>query len=468
MKYNKLSKSDINDLATLVGKHNLFTENIDIEGYSYDESPLAERYYPKVVVKPNDSVTIARVLSFANEKKIPVIPRGAGTGVSGGAIPIHNGIVLSLEKMTRILEIDDKNFVAVVEAGLTLANLRTELEKYNLVYPLYPGELNATIGGNVATNAGGMNAVKYGVTRHHILGLEIVLPNGGIIQSGGKYVKNTTAYDLTQLVIGSEGTLAVVTKIILKLSSHKQTREVLLLPFTGLHNAIDAVPEILKLPITPVGLEFMEKDIINIVENYMGWEMPHHEYPAFLMIIMEAETPEVIMDYFQQVNAICREFGAIEGLIPDSERAKRRLLQMREKFYPSIKNYAKMELIDAVVPRSEIARYMNKVKELSRLYNIPIIGYGHAGDGNVHLHILCLGVTEIEWQNKLPELIKKIYQIAISFGGAISGEHGIGCTKKKYLPMQFNEDYIRTLKAIKKALDPNNILNPGKIIDLYD
>jgi glycolate oxidase len=466
MEYNRLTKSDINELSKLVGKDHIFTEKMDIEGYSYDEAPVADRYYPQVVIKPTETITISKVMSFANQKIIPVTPRGAGTGISGGAIPIHGGIVLSLEKMNRIVEIDDKNFVAVVEPGVTLAELRAELEKYNLVYPLYPGELSATIGGNVATNAGGMNAVKYGVTRHHIMGIEMVLPDGSIITSGGKFVKNTTAYDLTQLIIGSEGTLAVVTKIILKLSVPKQNREVLLVPFNGLHNAIDAVPEILRLSVTPVGLEFMEKDIIDIVENYTGWAMPHHEYPAFLMIFMEAETPEFIMDYFHQVNGICQKHGAVEGLIPGGERAKRRLVQMREKFYPAIKACAKMELIDTVVPRSEIARFMNKVRKLSEQYNIPIIGYGHAGDGNVHIHILCRGMKEEDWCNRLPGLMKEIYKTAISFGGAISGEHGIGYAKKEYLTLQFSKEYLRTLKAIKMAFDPNNILNPGKIFDL--
>ncbi len=466
MKFNKITQQDIDHFRQLIGEDKVFTHKNDIEGYSYDEAPVAERYYPQVVVKPKNASEVAAILSYADKNTIPVVPRGAGTGISGGAIPIYGGIVLSLEKMNRIIEIDEKNFVAVVEPGVTLADLRTELEKHNLVYPLYPGELNATLGGNVATNAGGMNAVKYGVTRHHVMGLEMVLANGSIIRCGGKFVKNTTAYDLTQLMIGAEGTLAVITEITLKLSSPKPNREILLLPFNGLHNAIDAVPEILKLNLIPVGLEFLEKDIIDIVENFTGKEMPHHEFSAFLLIIMEGESSEVTMDYFRQVNEISRKFGGTEGLIPGSERAKRHLLQMREKFYSAVKAYAKMEVIDAVVPRSEIARFMNRVKDLSGQYKIPVIGYGHAGDGNVHIHILCSGMTEDEWHRKLPDFMKDILKTAVSYGGAISGEHGIGYIKKAYLPIQFNSDYLNTLKAIKKALDPHNILNPGKIFDI--
>jgi glycolate oxidase len=464
--YNKLSLTDIEELAKLVGEQKLFTEFVDIEGYSYDESPLLERFMPQVVVKPTDTALIARILAFANERKIPVTPRGAGTGISGGSTPIYGGIVLSLEKMNHILEIDSDNFAAIVEPGVTLAQLRSELEKYNLYYPLYPGELNATIGGNVATNAGGMNAVKYGVTRHHIMGLEAVLPNGNIINSGGKFVKCATAYDLTQLIIGLEGTLAVVTKIVLKLTTQKTNREVLLIPFTNLQDAIDAVPDILRLPMTPVGLEFMEKNIIDIVEKYTGWEMPGHEYEAFLMLIIEGETPETVLEYFHQVNEICRRHGAIEGMIPGSERAKQQLLQTREKLFPAIKAYSKIELVDTVVPRSQIARFMSQVRRLSAQYNIPIIAFGHAGDGNVHLHLLCRNMAEQEWRSKLPGLMEDIYKAAVSYGGAISGEHGIGFAKKEYLPLQISQAQLNVLKSIKLAFDPNNILNPGKIFDL--
>ena len=464
--YNKLSLMDVQELTKLVGEQNLFTEFVDVEGYSYDESPLLERFMPQVVVKPSDTKLISRVLAFANARRVPVTPRGSGTGICGGSIPIYGGVVLSLEKMNHILEIDSDNFTAIVEPGVTVAQLRSELEKYNLYYPLYPGELNATIGGNVATNAGGMNAVKYGVTRHHIMGIEAVLPDGSIINSGGKYVKCATAYDLTQLIIGSEGTLAIVTKIILKLITQKTNREVLLIPFTGLQEAIDAVPEILRLPVIPVGLEFIEKSIVDIVEKYTGWEMPGHDHEAFLLFIIEGETPEAVLDYFQQVNEICSRHGAIDGMMPSSERAKRQLLQMREKFFPAIKAYSKIELVDTVVPRNQIARFMSRVRELSNQHNIPIIGFGHAGDGNVHLHILCGDMDEQEWRSKLHELMEDIYKAAVSHGGAISGEHGIGFAKKAYLPFQLSEAHLDVLKSVKLAFDPNNILNPGKIFDL--
>jgi len=463
--YNKPDSTIINELKKIVGSRYVLSDECDIQGYSSDETPFQKPYYPEVVIKPGDTNTISRVLKLANNNKIPVVPRGSGTGLSGGAIPVYGGIVLSLERMNRILEIDENNMTAEVECGVKLTDLCTEVEKRGLYYPLHPGEISATLGGNVATNAGGMNAVKYGVTRQHVIGIEAVLASGKIIKCGGKFVKVATGYDLTQLLIGSEGTLGVITKIILKLSAKLPAREILYAPFNDLQSAIDAVPEILKLKKYPTGLEFIEKDIIDIVEKYTGKKIPYHEYAAFLMIIMEGETQEEVLAYFASVEEILLKHGAVAALVPNSEGAKRRLFDFREKFYPAIKNYAPMELIDIVVPRSMIARFVDRVKEISGKYGIPVIAYGHAGDGNVHLHPIMKGISESEWHTKLPLLLKEIYLVGVSLGGAISGEHGIGLVKKDYLPLQFDRSQIDLLRRVKKAFDPNRILNPGKIFD---
>jgi len=465
-KYARITHQTIEELATIVGSDNISTEKHEIEGYSCDEMPLAKPFAPQVVVKPTDSHSIARLLDFANKKRIPVTPRGAGTGLSGGCIPVYGGILLSLERMNRILEVDRENFVAVVEAGVTLSDLYNEVEQRELYYPLYLGEMAATIGGNVATNAGGMNAIKYGVTRHNILGLEAVLPNGEIIKTGGKFVKCSTGYDLTQLIAGSEGTLAVVTKVILKLTAKPAKREVLFAPFTDLQNAIDAVPDILRLKVTPIGIEFMERGIIDIVEKYLDREIPYHQYEAFLMIIMEGESENEIYDYFSKVEEICKQRGAIDAMVPGSKRAKRRLLEAREKFYHAIRKFAPMEIIDVVVPRSNIARFVRRVREISEGYQMPVIVYGHAGDGNVHLHPICLNMNREEWSRKLPHMMSDIYSAGVSLGGAISGEHGIGLSKKAYLRMEMDNAVLNIMKSIKRAFDPNNILNPGKIFDL--
>ncbi len=465
-KYSEVTESIIKELTAIVGKDNVSTKEHEIEGFSSDEMPLAKPYAPQVIVKPTDSQSIAKLMAFASKKKIPVTPRGAGTGISGGCVPIYGGILLSLERMNRILKIDGDNFVAIVEPGVTLTDLFSEVEQQGLYYPIYPGEMTATIGGNVATNAGGMNGVKYGVTRHHILGLEAVLPNGEIIKTGGEFVKCSTGYDLTQLNIGSEGTLAVVTKVILKLTTKPAKREVLFAPFMDLQNAIDAVPEILRLKMTPTGIEFMERSIIEIAEKYLDREIPYHQYEAFLMLIMEGESENEIYEYFSKVEEICKQHRAIEVMIPGSERAKRRLLDAREKFYHAIKKFAPMEIIDVVVPRSEIAKFVKKVKEIAEEHEIPVIAYGHAGDGNVHLQPICVNMDKEEWEEKLPHLMSDIYRAGVSFAGAISGEHGIGFDKKAYLSIGMDNSVIDIMKGIKRAFDPNNILNPGKIFDL--
>lgn len=465
-KYGQVNRRVIEELTAIVGSSNIITDADNMADYSRDESPHAESRFPEVVVKPEDTESVAKILTLASKNKIPVTPRGAGTGLSGGCIPIYGGILLSLEKMNRIIEIDGENFTAVAEPGVSLADLCGEVENRGLYYPLYPGEMTATIGGNVATNAGGMNAVKYGVTRNNVLGLEAVLPSGEIIKTGGEYVKSSTGYDLTQLIAGSEGTLGIITRVILKLTTRPAKREVLFAPFGSLQDAIDTVPEILRLKMVPTGLEFMERRIIEIVEDYLEKEIPYPRFDAFLMLIMDGDSEDEIHDYFAEVEEICRRHGAEEALAPGSERAKRRLLDAREKFYHAIKRYAPMDLIDAVVPRREIPAFVRQVKEISAKHGVPVIVYGHAGDGNVHLHPLCVDMSREEWDKKLPLVLEDIYTAGVSLGGAISGEHGIGIDKKPYLPIQVDRPLLELMKKIKQAFDPDNILNPGKIFDV--
>jgi glycolate oxidase len=463
--YGIITPEFIKNLSAAAGPENVYTDPDITASFAVDEMPLARPYAPQVVVKPVNKHQIADILKLANRYIIPVTPRGAGTGLSGGCVPVRGGIVLSLEKMNHIIEVDPDNFTAVVEPGVTLSQLSSQIEPEGRFYPLHPGEMNATIGGNIATNAGGLNAVKYGVTRHNILGLEAVTPQGTHFSSGGKYVKSSTGYDLTQLIAGSEGTLAIITEATLKLTNRPAVRELLFAPFPNLQNAIDAVPDILGLKLTPVGIEFMEKSIIEIVENYTGKELPYHQYEAFLMIIMEGDSPNEIFDYFSLVEDICRRHGAVEALVPGSERAKRRLLEARETFYPALKSYAPMELVDVVVPRSQIARFVGKTKEIAAGYGFPIIVYGHAGDGNVHIHPVCRDMDVNEWLKKLPHFLEDIYLTGITFGGTISGEHGIGLDKKPYINLRFDREQLDIMKSIKRAFDPNNILNPGKIFD---
>ncbi len=462
-RYGKVTDGLIASLAEIVGDKNVLTGD-ERENYSRDETAKLKPVLPEVVIKPEDTGSVAKILKLASEKNIPVTPRGAGTGLSGGAVPIYGGIVLSLERMNRILEIDKDNFVATVEPGVILSDFYQVVEEQGLYYPLYPGERSATIGGNVATNAGGMKAVKYGVTRHFVLGLEAVLPTGEIIQTGGKFVKCSTGYDLTQLITGSEGTLAVITKVMLRLIPPPGRREVLFVPFHSLHDAIKSVPDILKERILPVGIEFMEKDIINMVEQHTGKEIPLHDYEAFLMIIVEADSEDEIHRITSRIGEVCLNHGAVDVFIPGSERAKRNLLEFRERFYSVITHFGILDIIDVVVPRSRIAEFVEKVKGMANEYGIPLIAYGHAGDGNVHLHPMSQGTDKSEEKKK--ELLTKIYKVGVSLGGTISGEHGLGFAKKGYLHMAADKSKMDLMKRIKRAFDPNNIMNPGKVFDL--
>ena len=463
--YSEVTDEIIERLRGIVGPKNVLVAEEERERYSCDEMPVSKPHFPDVVVKPEDAAAVSKVLRLANEKRIAVTPRGGGTGVCGGCIPVYGGILLSLERMNRILEIDEENFVAVVEPGVVLADLYRAVEERGLYYPLYPGETSAFIGGNVATNAGGMRAVKYGVTRHFVLGLEAVLATGEIVETGGKFVKCSTGYDLTQLIIGSEGTLAVVTKIILKLTTRPERREVLFIPFNRLQDAINAVPDILRHKITPVGIEFMERDIIQIVEQSLDREIPFHDYEAFLMIIIDGESEGEILEAARRIEEVCLGNGAVDVFVPGSERAKRELLEARERFYPAVKQTGLMETADVVVPRSKIPEFITRVKEIAVKHQMPILGFGHAGDGNVHLMLLGKDMAQDAWRGKLPQVFADIYQVGASLGGVISGEHGIGFDKKSYLTMTMDRELIQLMRRIKRAFDPNNILNPGKIFD---
>ncbi len=459
-KYQKVTPELIRRLRFIVGDKGVIADE-GLENYARDEAPHTHSVLPEAVVFPHSTQEIADILRLANTELIPVTPRGAGTGLSGGSVPVHGGIVLSLDKLNKMGEIDEANFCASAQAGVILSNFCAETEKHNLFYPLYPGEMSATIGGNIATNAGGMRAVKYGVTRDFVLGLEAVLPTGEIITTGGKYVKSSTGYDLTQLLTGSEGTLAVISQVTLRLITPPSIREILLIPFNSLSEAIRCVPVILKERVLPVSIEFMESDILQLVKDYSGKEFPIPGYPAYLMLMIEADNYDDFGKISEHISEICLKNGAVDTYVPGSASAKRRLLELREYFYPTMQHRGMLDLADVVVPRSKIADFVEEVKRISKRYSIPIITYGHAGDGNVHLHPLGPGVPSEE---VMTELLTEIYQVGATMGGTISGEHGIGADKKKYLSLLFSAEKLALMQRVKKAFDPHNILNPGKVV----
>jgi glycolate oxidase len=458
--YRELTPDLIDHLKTIVGEKQVLTGE-GMEDYARDEAPHTHTDLPEAVVFPRSTLEIAGILKSANKHMIPVTPRGAGTGLSGGAVPVYGGIVLSMAKMNGMIEVDEANFCATAQAGITLSGFCEEVAKYGLYYPLYPGEMSATVGGNVATNAGGMRAVKYGVTRDFVLGLEAVLASGEVITAGGKFVKSSTGYDLTQLLTGSEGTLAVISQVTLKLITPPGSREILLVPFHSLSEAIRCVPLILKEQILPVSIEFMEADILRLVKDYTGKEFPITGYPAYLMLMIEARDYDEFGAISERISEICARNGAVDTYVPGSESAKRKLLETREKFYPTMQHRGMLDLADVVVPRSMIADFVEEVKRISTKYNIPVVCYGHAGDGNVHLHPLDTGSVS---EQDLEKLLSEIFQAGISRGGTISGEHGIGADKRKYMPLAASAEKLEIMRRIKTAFDPNNILNPGKVI----
>jgi len=452
----------IERLRAIVGEENVLVGDDIKEEYARDEALTVKPCLPEIVAKPRSTEEIAKILRLANEKRIPVTPRGGGTGLAGGCVAVSDGILLSLERMNKILEIDEENYVAAVEAGVVLADLYKAVEARELYYPIYPGEESATIGGNVATNAGGMKAVKYGVTRHFVLGLEAILPSGEIIETGGKYVKVSTGYDLTQLIVGSEGTLAVVTKVILKLLPRPKATTTLFVPFKNLNDGIRAVPIILKSGVIPVTIEFLEKLGLNAMENYTGTKVPiservRDEAEAFLIIVLEGKSSEEAFKDAEFISDICMKHGAIDVFVPPTERAGRELLELREKAFYAAKDAGATDLVDVVVPRGEIPNFVEQIHEISAKYATIIAGAGHAGDGNVHLAILEPDA------DKLSTILKEIYRVGKNLGGTISAEHGIGSERRKYLLEMEDNVKIELMRRIKKAFDPNNILNTGKI-----
>jgi len=459
--YGKVTEEVKTALAEIIGAKDIISGE-GTENYEHDETLKAVPCPPEVVVKPDNTASVSGIMKLASQYKIPVTPRGSGTGLSGGAIPIHGGIVLSLERMNRIREIDTANFVCVAEAGAVLNDLHQAVLDKGLYYPLYPGEMTASIGGNVATNAGGMRAVKYGVTRHFVLGLEAVLPTGEVVHTGGKFVKCSTAYDLTQLIAGSEGTLAVITSVILRLISQPGSREILFVPFRTLQDAVRTVPEILKEKILPVGIEFLEKDILDATEKFTGKEIPLSGYPAYLMIMVEADDQDQFLSIADRIGKVCLRMGAVDIFVPGSERAKRNLLEAREKFYPALRQLGMLEMADVVVPRSCVADFVEGGKAIATKHGLVMHASGHAGDGNVHFH---LNAEDTEANAiKAKECLADIFKMGVSLGGSISGEHGLGCAKMEYLPLAADKAKMELMKRIKRAFDPFNIMNPGKVL----
>ena len=463
--YEPMSASTFSELATIVGEENLLTSQEDVEPYSHDE--VAELHHsPEAVAKVASAAEVSAILKLAQNEHFPVTPRGLGQGLSGGSVPVLGGLVLSLERMSRILEIDKENLMVSVEPGVITGNLHRAVEAEGLFYPPDPASLDScSIGGNIAENAGGPRAIKYGVTNDYVCGLEAVLPSGEIVELGGKVVKNVSGYNLIQLLIGSEGTLAVITKILLRLLPLPKERIDLLVPFEEFTGAANSVSEIIRRRIVPAALEFMERDSILAVEKLTEKEVPFHDAAAHLLITLDGNETDVVDSDAESVGEICLEHGAIDVLVADSEQMRDRLWGARRLIIEALQGLSPdhvMDTQDIVVPRAQIPALLDQIKEIGKDLELQIISFGHAGDGNVHVNII-KDMPVDTWREKVPVVAEKIYTAAIELGGKITGEHGIGLTRKKYLSMDVDQSQIRLMKKIKEDFDPEFILNPGKI-----
>lgn len=460
--YGKLTPEIIGELKEIAGEKNVLENREAMEDYAHDEVALSERimHYPDVVVKPGSTEEVSKIVRLAKKNRIPITPRGAGTGLSGGCVPTHGGIVLSLERMNRIIEIDEENFTVTVEAGARLMDIFEAVEAKGLFFPPHPGDISAMVGGTIATNAGGARAVKYGVMRNFVRGVEVVLPDGEIMELGGKIVKDCSGYSLLNLFIGSEGTLGIITKGTLRLMAPPSSSIMLIVPYNSIHDAIKSVPAILKTGVLPITLEFIEESVIGPTEELTGKKWPFMKSEAYLMIIVDSTSEEEVMNIGMKLTEVCMENGAIDAFVVDTPSRQEELLEFRGMFYEALKDNM-VEILDISVPPSRIAEYVDGTKKLSKEYGISLPTYGHAGDGNVHTHIM----KDEGWMEKYEELRYKIHELGVSLGGTITGEHGVGLTKKDYL-MKFEPEKVELMRSIKKAMDPDNIMNPGKIVDV--
>lgn len=465
--YNKVTSRIIHTLKEIVGETNVLLSETDKDAFSHDET-TGLKHYPEVIVKTHTTEEIAKVFSMANKEKIPVTPRGGGTGLSGGAVPIYGGIVLSTQNMNKILEIDRDNLMAVVEAGVITGELRREVEKYGLFYPINPASLDScTIGGNIAEATAGGNTVKYGTTRDYVCGLEAVLPNGEIIKMGGKLVKNATGYGLMHLLVGSEGTLAIVSKAILRLIPLPKEKVNLLFPFNDLISCSNAIRQIIKSKIAPTALDFMDKGCVKACEQFLKREVPFNQAEIHLLVELDGNNRESLEEEYIKIGEICSENGALDALIAEDRPTQERLWEARKNVREALMFISPIiDEEDVVVPRDELTHLLEGINKISKKYSLPILNYGHPGDGNVHVNILKRDIDDKRWTEIVPKAVEDIFKLTVSLGGMISGEHGIGIAKKNYLSLAMDKTQIELMKKIKRTFDPNNILNPGKIFDL--
>ena len=465
MSFNKINSDILGKIKLICKEENVFTDEEQLEKYGQDETEDLI-YLPEVVVRPETSTQISDLLILCNDHLIPVTPRGAGTGLSGGALPVHGGIVISMEKFNKILNIDEKNLQATVQPGVINYTFQEEVKKLGLFYPPDPASWGSSfLGGNLAHSSGGPKAVKYGTTRDYVLNMEVVLPTGEIINTGADTLKYSTGYNLTHLFVGSEGTLGIITKIVFRLIPHPKHDLLMLVPFNSAEQACAAVSAVFRRGITPSAMEFMERDAIEWSIKYAG-EVNFSikpEWEALLLVEVDGNNQDVLYQECEVISEVMSEHGCDEILFADSAEQKASLWKIRRKVGEAVKSNSVYKEEDTVVRRAELPALLRGVKSIGKKYGFHSVCYGHAGDGNLHVNIIKGDLDDEIWNEKLPYGIREIFELCKSLGGTISGEHGIGLVQKPYMDVVMTNKHFEIFKGIKKTFDPNGILNPGKI-----
>jgi glycolate oxidase len=464
--YNKISKSILKEILFLFGKENVFTDQESLIIYGHDETENLS-YPPEILVKPKDADQVSKIMKLAFENSIPVTPIGARTGLSGGSLCVHGGIGLSMEKFNKILKIDHDNLQVIVQPGVITQNLQDEVARKGLYYAPDPASKGSCfIGGNIAENSGGPRAVKYGVTKDFVLNLEVVLPNGDIINTGANTLKNSTGYNLTQLMVGSEGTLGVITKATLKLIPLPKFNKLILVSFKSAVDACAAVASVFKAGVVPSAMEFMDRKAVDFTIKYIeeaNLEMSD-DTNALLLIEVDGNNPEYLMDELQKVLDVVTSHNCDDNILfAEDEAQKDQLWFIRRRIGEAVKVNSIYKEEDTVVPRYRLPDLLSGVKKIGKKYGFESICYGHAGDGNLHVNIIKGNLTDLQWEEELSKAIREIFTLTVSLGGTISGEHGIGWVQKDYMDIAFKEMELNLMRNIKKVFDPKNIMNPSKI-----
>ena len=464
MNFNVLTADLIAELAAIVGATNLLQSAEDLERYSRDETEDL-RFLPEVVVKPGTTDELSSLMKLCNEHRLPVTPRGGGTGLSGAALPVRGGVLVSMERFNKIIGIDERNLQATLESGVITQVFMDAVAQKGLLYPVDPSSKGSSMmGGNLAHGAGGPRVVKYGTIREYVLNLEVVLPTGEIIWTGANTLKYASGYNLTQLMIGSEGTLGIITRMVVKLIPRPAYNLLMLASFPGNEQACAAVSSIFRAGVVPSALEFMER-------RGVEWVIEYDRIPfdlkagtaAFLLIEVDGDNMDVLLSDCEKINEMLELNGCTDVLFADSSAQKEELWRMRRVLPVSVKSNSVYKEEDTVVPRAELPRLIQGVKEIGSRYGFESVCYGHAGDGNLHVNIIKADMSDEDWNTNLKQGIAEIFELTVALGGTISGEHGIGLVQREFMPIKFPELNLNLMRGIKQVFDPKGILNPGKI-----